>query len=133
MRRTRSHSWPPTRTVCRTRGACSICRHGWTADYPTYGNFMVDLFGAVSIGQNNIGRYNDPDFEKLIADAQAEPDATKRGELYVQAEKHLLNDTTSTIPLNWYVGDQVYRDGIINYDQPPLVLISWEKVGKPAA
>jgi len=114
-------------------GACQICRSGWYADYPTYGNFMVDLFGAVSIGGNNLGRYNSPEFEKLIADAQKETDDTKRGDLYAQAEEQLLNVDVNAIPLNWYVGDQVYRDGIINYDQPPLGLMFWEKVGKPAA
>ena len=111
-------------------GACQICRSGWFADYPTYGNFMVDLFGAVSIGGNNLGRNNDPKFEDLIGQAQATVDKTKRGEIYNQAESHLLNDATAVIPLNWYVGDQVYNDSLINYIQPPLGLIAWEKVGK---
>jgi len=111
-------------------GACQICRSGWFADYPTYGNFMVDLFGKVSIDGNNLGRHNDPAFEDLIAKAQSTVDKTKRGELYNDAESKLLNDTTSAIPLNWYVGDQVYNDSLINYIQPPLGIIAWEKVGK---
>jgi ABC-type transport system substrate-binding protein len=118
--------------VAGNPGICEICRSGWTADYPTYGNFMVDLFAAVSIGGNNFGRYNDPKFEDLIAQAQAEPDETKRGELYNQAEERLLNETTDAIPLNWYVGDQVYREGVVNYIQPPLVKMMWERVGKTA-
>jgi len=111
-------------------GGCQVCRSGWYADYPTYGNFMVDLFGAVSIGGNNLGGYDDPDFEKSLADALKETDEIKRGEFYQAAEERLLNDTTYAIPLNWYTGDQVYRDGVINYDQPPLGSILWEKVGK---
>ncbi|HKY14042.1 MAG TPA: peptide ABC transporter substrate-binding protein [Microthrixaceae bacterium] len=113
-------------------GACQVCRTGWGADYPTYGNFMVDQFGAVAIDGNNIGRYNDPEFEELIAQAQSEPDPAARGELYVQAEERLLNETTGTIPLNWYVGDQVYREGVVNFVQPPLVNMLWEKIGKRA-
>lgn len=116
--------------VIAEEGACQICRSGWYADYPTYGNFMVDLFGAVSIGGNNLGRYDDPDFEKLIAAAQEEVDDTKRGELYQQAEERLLNESVSAIPLNWYTGDQVYRTNVANYDQPPLGTIRWEKVAK---
>ena len=115
--------------VIAEKGACEICRSGWYADYPTYGNFMVDLFGAVSIDGNNLGRYNDPEFESLIADAQKETDDAKRGELYQAAESRLLNDTTSAIPLNWYTGDHAFRDGVVNYMQPPLGLIQWEKVG----
>ena len=41
----------------------------------------------------------------------------------------LLNDVTAAIPLNWYVGDQVYAEGTVNYDQPPLGLILWQRVG----
>ncbi|MGB2756874.1 MAG: ABC transporter substrate-binding protein, partial [Acidimicrobiia bacterium] len=34
-------------------GGCHFCRSGWYADYPTYGNFMVDLFSKASIDGNN--------------------------------------------------------------------------------
>lgn len=119
--------------VIAEKGACQICRSGWFADYPTYGNFMVDLFGAVSIDGNNLGRYDDPKFEELIAAAQKETDDTKRGELYREAEAQLLNETTGAIPLNWYTGDHVYREGVKNYFQPPLGLISWEYVSAPAS
>jgi len=111
-------------------GACQVCRSGWYADYPTYGNFMVDLFGKVSIGGNNLGGYDDAKFEEDIANALKETDATKRGEFYQAAEERLLNETTNAIPLNWYTGDQVYREGIVNYDQQPLGNILWEKIGK---
>jgi ABC-type transport system substrate-binding protein len=116
--------------VVAEEGACQICRSGWYADYPTYGNFMVDLFGKVSIGGNNLGRFDDAKFEGLLADALKETDDVKRGELYQQAEERLLNEATAAIPLNWYVGDHVYRDTLVNYDQPPLGSIIWEKVGK---
>lgn len=116
--------------VIAKEGACQICRSGWYADYPTYGNFMVDLFGKVSIGGNNLGRHDDPKFEDLLAKALKETDATKRGEYYQQSEEQLLNTTVSAIPLNWYTGDQVYRDTILNYDQQPMGNVLWEKVGK---
>lgn len=109
-------------------GGCQLCRSGWYADYPTYGNFMVDLFSKASIGQNNFGRFNNAKFEKLIKDAQAEPDDTKRGELYNQAESLMLNDQTAAVPLVWYTGGQVFRDSVENYDQPPLGIMLWERV-----
>lgn len=116
--------------VIAKEGACQICRSGWYADYPTYGNFMVDLFGKVSIDGNNLGRYDDAKFEEAIAAAQKETDDTKRGDLYRSAEERLLNETVSVIPLNWYTGDAVYRDNIINYMTPPLGTIAWEHVAK---
>ena len=103
-------------------GACVICRSGWYADYPTYGNFMVDLFSKASIDGNNLGRFNDPQFEALIkARPRPRPTTTKRGQLY-NAGRGLpaQHQQTATIPLNWYTGDQVYRDSVVNYDQPPL-------------
>ena len=109
-------------------GGCQFCRSGWYADYPTYGNFMVDLFSKASIGGNNFGRFENAKFEKLIKQAQAETDDAKRGELYNQAESLMLNDETAAVPLNWYTGGQVYRDRVVNYDQPPLSIMLWERM-----
>lgn len=109
-------------------GGCQMCRSGWYADYPTYGNFMVDLFSKASIGGNNFGRFENAGFEKAIKEASAETDDTKRGELYNQAEEILLNEQTATIPLVYYTGGQVFRDRVLNYDQPPLGIMVWERV-----
>lgn len=109
-------------------GVCVICRSGWYADYPTYGNFMVDLFGKESIGGNNFGRFNNPEFEKLIDKARRSLDAGERAKNYQEAEKVLLNDQVNSIPLNWYTGTNVFRDRVTNYDQPPLGLMLWERV-----
>jgi len=109
-------------------GACVICRSGWYADYPTYGNFMVDLFSKASIGGNNFARFNNPDFEAKIKAAQAETDETKRGELYNQAEDILLNQQTATIPIVFYTGNNVFRDNVVNSDQPPLGIMLWERL-----
>ncbi|CAN5671552.1 peptide ABC transporter substrate-binding protein [soil metagenome] len=109
-------------------GGCQLCRAGWYADYPTYGNFMVDLFSKASIGANNFGRFENDDFEKAIKEAQAETDDTKRGELYNEAEDILLNKQTATVPLVYYTGGQVFNDRVSNYDQPPLGIMLWERV-----
>jgi oligopeptide transport system substrate-binding protein len=111
-------------------GACHICRSGWYADYPTYGNFMVDLFSKGSIDGNNFGRYNNPDFEAAIKKAQAETDPDQRGLDYQEAEEILLNTDVSAIPINWYTGATVFRDTVVNNDQPPLGLYLWERMAK---
>ena len=109
-------------------GACVICRSGWYADYPTYGNFMVDLFSKASIGGNNFARFNNPEFEAKIKAAQAETDETKRGQLYNEAEEILLNKETATIPIVFYTGNYVFRDSVVNFDQPPLGIMLWERM-----
>ena len=35
-------------------GACVFCRVGWFADYPTYDNFMYDLFHTDSLGRQQL-------------------------------------------------------------------------------
>ena len=109
-------------------GGCQLCRAGWYADYPTYGNFMVDLFSAASIGGNNFGRFDNPEFEDLIAKAQAETDDAARAELYNQAEAILLNEQTHAVALNFYAGNQVFRDRVHNYDYGPLGFVIWERM-----
>ena len=111
------------------KDGCHLCRAGWYADYPTYGNFMLDLFGKASLGGNNLGSFNDAKFEETLAKAQAEVDDAKRGVLYQQAEDYMLNEKMAALPLNWYVGDQVYAKNVVGYAQPPQGIILWERVG----
>jgi oligopeptide transport system substrate-binding protein len=111
------------------KGECHFCRAGWIADYPAYSTFMLDLFSTTAVGGNNLGSFSDPKFDEILAKAQAEPDNEKRYGLYQQAESYLLNDVVATVPINWYVGDQVYTDKAVNYDEPPLKLMLWERVG----
>jgi oligopeptide transport system substrate-binding protein len=110
-------------------GGCHFCRTGWVGDYPTYGNFSFDLFSTASVGGNNTGSFSDPAYDAILAQAQAEVDDTKRGELYQQAELYLLNTVTAAVPINTYVGDQVYADNVLGYVQPPLSIIQWQIVG----
>lgn len=109
-------------------GACVICRSGWLADYPTYDNFMYDLFSTDSLDGNNYG-YSNEEFDDLIAEAKAETDEDARGELYRQAEEILLNDDIGTIPINWYNGTLVYNgDKIANLVEDPTGHVVWETV-----
>lgn len=109
-------------------GACVICRSGWLADYPTYDNFMYDLFSTDSLDGNNYG-YSNTEFDDLIAQAKAETDDDARGDLYRQAEQILLNEDIGTIPINWYNGTLVYNgDKIANLVEEPTGHVQWETV-----
>lgn len=109
-------------------GECRFCRSGWYADYPTYGNFTFDLFSTAAVGGNNQGSFSDPKFDDLLEQAQSETDATKRAELYNEAEAYMLNTKTAAVPVNWYTGDQVFSDKVVNYSQSPIGFITWEQV-----
>jgi ABC-type oligopeptide transport system substrate-binding subunit len=108
-------------------GACVICRAGWIADYPTYDNFMFDLFDSSALDGNNYG-FSNEEFDSLVAEGKATTDSDEQAELYQQAEQVLLNDQIGTIPINWYLGEYVYSDEIANLQQNPDLHIEWETV-----
>jgi ABC-type oligopeptide transport system substrate-binding subunit len=110
-------------------GACkAICRAGWFADYPTYDNFMYDLFHGDSIGGNNLGPYVNAEFDALITEAKQTIDKDAAAALYQQAETILL-DEVGVIPMNWYRGDYAYNDEkIAVFPQTNFGLILWEQV-----
>jgi len=110
-------------------GACiAICRAGWFADYPTYDNFMFDLFHSDSIGGNNLGPFSNEDFDALVAEGKQTVDAAEQAALFQEAEDILLNKDTGVVPMNWYLGDYVYSDDIASFPQTNFGLILWERV-----
>jgi ABC-type transport system substrate-binding protein len=111
-----------------SEGACRICRSGWFADYPTYDNFMYDLFHSDSIGGNNHGMYSNPEFDRLVDEAKATVDKDEQGELFQQAEQILLNDDIGVIPIVWYRGDYAYSEDLASFPETNFGLIIWENV-----
>jgi ABC-type oligopeptide transport system substrate-binding subunit len=110
-------------------GACVICRTGWYADYPTYDNFMYDLFHSDSIGGNNNGPYSNPEFDALIEEAKATTDPEAAGELYRQAEQILLNTDVGVIPVNFYRGTYVFNDQKLqNFVQTPGGVVLYDEI-----
>ena len=110
-------------------GACiAICRAGWFADYPTYDNFMFDLFHSDSIGGNNLGSFSNEEFDALIDEAKQTVDPDDAAALFREAESILLNTDTGVVPMNWYNGDYVYSDDIASFPQTNFGLIIWEQV-----
>jgi oligopeptide transport system substrate-binding protein len=108
-------------------GACIVCRAGWYADYPTYDNFMYDLFHSDSAGGgNNYSNYMNPEFDALVDEAKATTDLEQQGELFREAEAILLEDA-AVIPVNWYKGEYAFNgDKLGGFTQSNLGLIPWE-------
>ncbi|WP_330298391.1 peptide ABC transporter substrate-binding protein [Streptomyces sp. NBC_00503] len=73
-------------------------RSGWQADYPLIQNFLEPLYytGASS----NYGKFSNPDFDKLVDEANRESDPAKAITKFQDAEKVLAAQMPS-IPL-WY-------------------------------
>jgi len=112
-------------------GECVVCRAGWFADYPTYDNFMFDLFDSSALDGNNFGFINE-DFDALVAEAKRTTDLEEQASLFQQAEDILLNQEIGAIPINWYRGDYAYADDVAVFPQTNFGLILWEQVALAA-
>jgi ABC-type oligopeptide transport system substrate-binding subunit len=109
-------------------GACGFCRVGWIADYPTYDNFLFDIFGTEALDGNNYG-YSNPDFDALVAEGKATTDEDARNALFNEAEALLLNTDTMVVPINWYLGDYAFNpETVANFGHGPMFLIPWERI-----
>lgn len=82
----------------RTKGGdYEVAFAGWAGDY----NDPMTFLEMWKTGDgNNDAKYSNPEFDKLINQAKIEMDATKRGELYKQAEKVLIDDA-GVIPIDF--------------------------------
>lgn len=76
----------------------NIFRLGWGADYPDPDNFMK-LFTADS--GNNLTRWKNPRYDRLLELAAREFDVKKRTALYNQAQEILCETDLPIVPLFW--------------------------------
>ncbi len=70
-----------------------ITRNGWGADFPHPDNQLRDLF-ACGAGNSN-SHYCNKAFDDLLNTASQEGDPTKAHDLYVQAQRMMLDDAPS--------------------------------------
>jgi oligopeptide transport system substrate-binding protein len=73
----------------------AIFRSSWGADYPDPETF-ANLF--ITGGGNNDVRYSNPNYDRLIAQAEGEQDQHKRGELYSRADRLLCAEDAAIGP-----------------------------------
>lgn len=73
---------------------------GWTGDNGDPDDFLYVLLDSdnAKAPAQNIAFYKNPDVHKLLIQAQREPDQTKRGQLYMQAEQ-LIHKDAPWVPL----------------------------------
>ncbi|AMO72455.1 peptide ABC transporter substrate-binding protein [Sphingorhabdus sp. M41] len=78
----------------------ALSRSGWIADLPTPENFL--LVHQQANGGGNYSGHDNPDYDRVLARAIAEPDPAKRQILMRQAEAILIADMP-ILPLYFYV------------------------------
>ncbi|MEH6792453.1 peptide ABC transporter substrate-binding protein [Parasphingorhabdus sp.] len=78
----------------------SLARSGWIADLPSPENFL--LVHQQANGPGNYSGYASPHYDRLLAEAIAEPEPQRRQRLMRQAEARLITDMP-VLPLYFYV------------------------------
>ncbi|GCD11139.1 peptide ABC transporter substrate-binding protein [Clostridium tagluense] len=108
-------------------GTFGICASGWGPDYMDPMTYL-DLFESKN--GNNHGKYNNPNYDKLINNAKTESDAKKRMGYLYDAEKILISDMV--------IAPQYYRtlhstfknylNGVVIRGAGPTVDFYWANV-----
>lgn len=84
-----------------------IARNGWCQDYPDADNFLRVVMRSNS--PQNETHWGNEKFDHLVDEAARETDLIKRKELYLQAEKILVDDEAAIIPLYWHTRVEVTK------------------------
>ncbi|MFE4424803.1 ABC transporter substrate-binding protein, partial [Streptomyces sp. NPDC056817] len=94
----------------------SLYRSGWVLDYPFNANFLRDLFGTKSDG--NQGGFSNKTVDKDIAAADSASSLEESEKKYQELEKSLVNYMPS-IPLWYYKVNAGYSEKVsgVQYDQ----------------
>lgn len=85
----------PTYYDERSKGNFDICSGGWGSDYNDVNSFFACF---ISGSQNNNGKYNNPEYDKLVTEAAKELDNSKRIKLYKEAENLLIAKDAAIVP-----------------------------------
>lgn len=78
-------------------GIGDVALMGWTPGYPDPEYFLRLLLHSAST--DNFGRWSHPAFDALIEQARAEPDGSKRLDLFHRADRLAVTDQVALIPI----------------------------------
>jgi oligopeptide transport system substrate-binding protein len=93
----------------RQAGNFDLVSGGWGADY----NDASSFFGVfLSNNPNNNGKYNNPEYDKLVNEAAKETDADKRIALYKEAETLLIAKDAAVLP-TYYADIHQFRQNYV--------------------
>ena len=101
------------------QGKLQMWEAGWSADYPDPQDFLSVNFYSQS--QQNESRYNNPQVDQLLQQADTEPDQTKRMSEYDQAEQLIVNDAP-WIPLDFDKDEVLIKPYVKGYDLVGIII-----------
>lgn len=126
----RNEAWPAYQDRLRST-KYDIGRQAWIGDYIDPNTFL-DLF--VSDNENNQTNWINDKYDRLIADAEAEPDEQRRLKMLYEAET-ILMDEMPLVPIYFYYSRNMVRPYVRGFynnlqDMHPLHAISIDRDSK---
>ena len=110
------------------RGEGQFLRSGWFWDYVAYDNGMFPIFDSRAIGGDNMGQYENPEFDAAIDEGRRQLDQGRAASIYQGAEDIVLNQDMVVVPLNWYSGQVVYTPELHNVIQGALGFLAYDEM-----
>jgi oligopeptide transport system substrate-binding protein len=117
-----NQEWKVYLVTTKSKDTPQIFRMGWCFDYPDANNWDREVF-AVNGSQNPadtqgnpVGGINwkNPQYEALVKQAATEADATKRVDLYAQAEEILVKTDAVIAPIYWYTSLDLTKPYVVH-------------------
>ena len=110
-------------------GETSMALYGWTGDNGDPDNFLDVLLGctAARIGGNNIARWCNEDYDKLVTEAKLTVNANERTRLYREAQV-IFHDDAPWVPLAHSVVFMATRANVVGFKMDPLGRHAFEGV-----
>ncbi|MFI8518591.1 ABC transporter substrate-binding protein [Streptomyces sp. NPDC085481] len=100
-------------------------RAGWQMDYPLIQNFLQPLY--YTNASSNDGKWSNPQFDKLVNQANAETDIAKAVQTFQQAEE-VLRDDMGAIPLWYQNGSAGYSERVSNVTLNPFSVPVYDQI-----
>lgn len=95
--------------------------YGWTGDNGDPDNFLNTLLGCTAArpGGNNVAKWCNPDFDRLVTEARLTSDRAKREALYRQAQV-IFHEDAPWVPLAHSVVFMATRANVTGFKMDPL-------------
>ncbi|CAM5418657.1 peptide ABC transporter substrate-binding protein [Streptomyces abikoensis] len=100
-------------------------RSGWQMDYPLIQNFLQPLY--YTDASSNYGKFSDPQFDKLVDDANADGSQDAANDRFHEAERILARQMPA-IPLWYQNGSAGYSDRISDVTLNPFSVPVYEQI-----
>ncbi len=124
----KSDEWGAYRTRLQN-GDMSMALYGWTGDNGDPDNFLDVLLGCTSarVGGNNIAKWCNPDYDRLVTEAKRISDIGEREKLYRQAQV-IFHEDAPWVPIAHSVVFMATRASVSGFKMDPLGRDAFEGV-----